>query len=136
MPEYIGPDIDISITPPPPPPPARQAGRTGRWHVPAFDEPMVYFIGIEKRIVPNSPVKIGVSRHPLARVAEMSLQSPYPLTLLAICRGGLSKERKYHARFAAQRLHGEWFARSPDLERLIRWQKAHGDLRALLLECA
>jgi hypothetical protein len=105
---------------------------TQRWHLPPSTKQLVYFISAVEEDWPNAPVKIGVSLHPLARVAEMQQLSPARLTILAMCDGGVKREKEYHERFAGQRLHGEWFARNEPLMKLIRWHKAREHLCTVL----
>lgn len=66
--------------------------------------PLVYFIRSE-----SGPIKIGVAENPGKRLGELQAASPSPLELLAVEKGGLDRERRYHAQFAEWRLHGEWF---------------------------
>ena len=72
---------------------------------------LVYFIGWE-----GGPVKIGVASDTVTRLRTLQTACPYPLKTLAISGGGILRERAYHRRFAASRLEGEWFARTPELE--------------------
>ncbi|MGE7204945.1 GIY-YIG nuclease family protein [Sphingomonas sp. NPDC019816] len=72
---------------------------------------LVYFIGGT-----DGPVKIGSSANPSARLKEVQTGSFRALSILAVCPGGFTQERVYHHRFADDRLHGEWFARTPALE--------------------
>lgn len=74
-------------------------------------EGTVYFIGGEV-----GAIKIGYSTYPLNRLAAMHMGSPIPLRILALVRGSKAMERSYHQRFAAHRLHGEWFERCPEIE--------------------
>lgn len=69
----------------------------------------VYFIGCEQAI------KIGVAKCVNKRFATLQTHSPSKLEVLAVIEGGRKEEREYHARFAAHRLHGEWFAPHPDI---------------------
>lgn len=71
---------------------------------------LCYFIGGDV-----GGIKIGASTAPAERLGAFQLQSPIRLELLAVCDGGLKAEREYHLRFAAHRLHGEWFERHPDI---------------------
>lgn len=66
----------------------------------------VYFMGWRE-----GPIKIGIALVPITRLYQAQTYSPYPLELWAICCGGAVQERIYHKRFAAHRLHGEWFDR-------------------------
>lgn len=72
----------------------------------------VYFLRRKDGV---GPVKIGCSRLPARRLAEFYRWSPYELTLLASAPGSSSWERGLHIRFAAYRLHMEWFAPAPAL---------------------
>lgn len=79
----------------------------------------VYFIGGE-----TGAIKIGVARQPYRRLATLQSSSPIPLRILAMAMGGQKEERFFHERFAAHRLHGEWFTPAPEIlteiERLAR----------------
>jgi hypothetical protein len=69
-----------------------------------------YFIGGE-----TGPIKIGQSGNLAARLKTLQNHSPVPLSVLASTGGGMFAELAYHERFAAHRLHGEWFERHPDI---------------------
>ena len=69
----------------------------------------VYFIGC------SAAIKIGVTVKLEARLATLRSHSPLPLSLMASIEGGSTVEREYHRRFAAHRLHGEWFEPHPDI---------------------
>lgn len=60
----------------------------------------------------SGPIKIGKAANVAARIASLQTANPYPLTLLGTAAGGIERERELHERFAADRLHGEWFAPS------------------------
>lgn len=70
----------------------------------------IYFIGCE-----NGPIKIGMASRVSVRLRMLQLSSPVELTLMATVEGPPSLEREYHKRFAAHRLHGEWFSPHPDI---------------------
>lgn len=70
----------------------------------------VYFIGWA-----GGPVKIGVAIDVDIRLRTLQCACPYELAVLAKSPGGTAKERSYHRRFAAHRLHGEWFERAPEI---------------------
>jgi DNA-binding MarR family transcriptional regulator len=55
------------------------------------------------------PVKIGVSDDPEERLDDLQTGSPVPLVLLWQVHGGQRLESLLHERFAASRMHGEWF---------------------------
>lgn len=77
----------------------------------------VYFIGCE-----TGPIKIGLSTDLGRRLASLQAGCPFPLMIMATLDGGRSDELAYHRQFAASRLHGEWFERTPailaEIERL------------------
>lgn len=79
-------------------------------YVEARDTAICYFIGAE-----HGPIKIGVSRHLESRLRDLQCASPYRLAILASVDGGFVSERRFHAKFAAHRLQGEWFDRHPDI---------------------
>lgn len=64
----------------------------------------VYFIGADEGLV-----KIGVSNAPLERITAMQMGCPVLLRFLALVAGDAKLERRYHDRFAAHRVRGEWF---------------------------
>jgi hypothetical protein len=82
---------------------AEEAARVSR----ARAEQLVYFIGGE-----DGPIKIGLAKDPERRLRALQTSHPTRLEVLATAKGGFFLERKYHARFAADRLEGEWFTRS------------------------
>ena len=73
------------------------------------DKSVVYFIGCE------AAIKIGKARNVKRRLGEIQALSPVRLQVLATTPGNLRLEKEYHKRFAAHRLHGEWFAPHPDI---------------------
>jgi hypothetical protein len=85
--------------------------------------PLVYFIGAGD----NGPIKIGIAASPPQRLASLQVGHWLKLSILATVDGGRPAERAYHNRFAAYRLHGEWFDRHPDIlaeiDRLSRAQR-------------
>lgn len=70
----------------------------------------LYFIGSDE-----GPIKIGVSVDPTKRLKGIQTSYPYKLQILALIPDGGMMESEYHARFAAHRLHGEWFEPHPDI---------------------
>lgn len=60
-------------------------------------------------------IKIGSAADPHKRIKRLQTASPYPLKILVLVAGASYLERQYHKRFAAHRLHGEWFAPHPDI---------------------
>lgn len=75
----------------------------------------VYFIGCGS----DGPVKIGQAYNPEERLATLQVANHEQLFLLAAMRGGCAIERTLHKHFAAARIRGEWFARTPELIGLI-----------------
>lgn len=71
---------------------------------------VVYFVQAD-----CGPIKIGTTGNIEWRLKTLEGQSPVPVKLLATTSGQRLDEYAYHARFAAHRLHGEWFSPHPDL---------------------
>lgn len=77
-----------------------------------MDRRHVYFI--EGRDTGN--IKIGLSGDVDRRFRQLCNASSEPLELIGyIPRAGRAVERRFHDRFAKQRMHGEWFSYSLDL---------------------
>jgi hypothetical protein len=57
-------------------------------------------------------LKVGLSSFGNARrrIAQLQTGASEPLLLVAVLAGGANTERHLHRRFAARRLHGEWFS--------------------------
>jgi hypothetical protein len=72
------------------------------------DERLVYFI----ECAASGRIKIGVSSDPVKRFGKIQTDSPSPLVLRAVERGGFEREQELHRDFAADRIRGEWFAGS------------------------
>jgi Meiotically up-regulated gene 113 len=72
---------------------------------------VVYFIQADV----GGPVKIGTTRDVQQRLASLSVAHALDLRVLATFPGGTREERELHARFASDRLRGEWFSSSPAL---------------------
>lgn len=70
----------------------------------------VYFVQSE-----SGSIKVGMAVDVSARLRSLQTANPSKLKLLATCAGGRTLEREYHSRFAAHRLHGEWFLPHPDI---------------------
>lgn len=75
-----------------------------------YDELRVYFIQAA-----SGQIKIGIAADPTARLRDLQVGSPVPLALVCDCGGGRPQEREYHRRFAAYRVHGEWFEPSAEI---------------------
>ncbi len=80
---------------------------------------MIYFIRPES----GSAVKIGYCKaDPVKRLRALQTGHPERLRLIAVIDGpeaGRMGEAEWHGRFAADRLHGEWFAWTPELRRAV-----------------
>jgi DNA-binding NtrC family response regulator len=73
--------------------------------------PGVYFL----RSGTDGPIKIGWSRNIATRFVTLARESGHRLYFLGAVAGGSVEEHALHDRFAAQRLHGEWFEPSDEL---------------------
>lgn len=80
-----------------------------------FKRSVVYFVQDGK----TGPVKIGWTANFPQRWKALQLWSAQPLRCRLLVRGEKKLEQRLHKQFAAQRLHGEWFSWSPELETLI-----------------
>lgn len=58
--------------------------------------------------------KIGSAVDVAKRVASIQAMCPVPVTVVAAAARDRTYERTLHREFAAQRLHGEWFALTPE----------------------
>lgn len=65
----------------------------------------IYLIGRHE----DDHVKIGCSRNPIVRLAQLQTASPSPLRLLAFFEGDQSSEAYLHKALAIRRASGEWF---------------------------
>lgn len=73
----------------------------------------VYFI---QSLGPGSPIKIGVTKDPRARLAQLQTASPYPLSLIGVIpKSGRRVEADLHRRFGEYRITGEWFEPSKEI---------------------
>ena len=84
----------------------------------------VYFV----RRGETGPIKIGWSKSPAARIAQLQTGQDVKLSLLATAPGGCREESALHARFSASRLMGEWFRATPWLVGYIRKVSSTGVL--------
>lgn len=74
----------------------------------------IYFIGC------HTFVKIGCGSSPFGRMEVLQAGCPYPLEMLAAYPGTIADESELHQRLAKFRGGREWFARSPEIDELIR----------------
>ena len=79
------------------------------------DEGLCYFAG-------NSDmVKIGFSRDVYRRIYDVRDAAGLDtIELFATAHGGRYRETYYHHKFREHRLHGEWFARAPEINAEIQ----------------
>jgi hypothetical protein len=77
-------------------------------------------------------IKIGWSEvEPSSRLKGLRAGSPVPLEPIGIIFGDRTFERRLHRKFAASRMHGEWFRPSERLLYLIRrWAHPWSSLEA------
>lgn len=76
----------------------------------------VYFI---KPIGMDGPVKIGCSHSPDGRLSTLNTWSPFALEIVAEIDGDERLERRFHGLFKEQHQRREWFAWTPELQRVI-----------------
>ena len=69
----------------------------------------IYFVRAGDRI------KIGITGEIKGRLAKMKSDSSVPLELLGSRVGGLGAERALHVKFAAHKVHGEWFQATAEI---------------------
>ena len=79
---------------------------------------VVYFIAMRGA----DRIKIGFTTDLKARIKQLCTGTPDKIDVLLTVPGTVSLERELHARFAADRLHGEWFRRSPAITEFITSQ--------------
>jgi len=80
------------------------------------DNGFIYFIEA------SDFIKIGYTRS-LARGIKMRTDSPFDLKLLHIEDGSFKREKLYHRHFAAIRVRGEWFHKTPELLSFIEQRR-------------
>lgn len=77
----------------------------------------VYFIQIGN----DGPIKIGTTSHAVSsRLKTLQTANPYALRLLGSVSGDREDEVRWHCRFDAVRMSGEWFHPSARLLKAIR----------------
>lgn len=64
-------------------------------------------------------VKIGCAYDPFLRLERLQTASPVELRLEALLKGSHSEERAIHKLFAEERVRGEWFTITEEIERVI-----------------
>lgn len=75
-------------------------------------EARVYLVECEGK---GRPIKIGYARLPERRLQTLRTYNPYPLRFIGMLRGERTLELALHTRFRSSQIHGEWFARTPEL---------------------
>lgn len=75
---------------------------------------VVYFLAAGE-----TAVKIGTTINLRSRLSGLRTSTIQELRIVAFVAGGPVLERAFHRLFATTRLRGEWFARSPLLDKLI-----------------
>lgn len=71
----------------------------------------VYFI----QAAGSKRIKIGYSRNPSLRFADLQCACPDDLVMLAAVRSARDEETATHAKFRKFRVRGEWFEPAPEL---------------------
>lgn len=94
------------------------------------DSPPVdlYFVRMD---VADRPIKIGRSAATGARFRMLQCGSPYKLECIGLVYGEGAWEPTWHSRFDKQRMCGEWFMPSDELEAAIEVAVAKGSREAL-----
>jgi hypothetical protein len=93
----------------------------------------VYFI---KPVGFDGPIKIGCSRHPTTRLAQLATWSPFPLEVIATFPGDQRDEKFLHGCFVESHTHHEWFLVTPLLKATIEKIVATGSLTTARNELA
>jgi hypothetical protein len=70
---------------------------------------MIYFIETQGH------VKIGYSNDPQRRFNNLTVGCPTKCTLIAVIEGDMADEKDIHERFKANRIRGEWFEFTPEI---------------------
>lgn len=93
----------------------------------------IYFIRMEVTGLPAEahPIKIGRSMATGKRHRILQCGSPYRLTCIGLLYGEGDYEPAWHLHFDEQRMLGEWFAPTPELEEAITVALKEGSRAAL-----
>lgn len=76
----------------------------------------VYFL----QTVRGGPIKIGLTQSISKRIETLQTGCPFPLVCIGVIpNGSRDLEKSLHDQFAKDRLHGEWFEDSPELQSYI-----------------
>lgn len=79
----------------------------------------VYFVGTSSLSVGISVVKIGISKNPWARLAELQTGNPEKLQVVATVKTDRSSEVEIHDILKDARVNGEWFRYTELLDLLL-----------------
>lgn len=60
-------------------------------------------------------IKIGFSKKPVKRVSSLATGAPFECKLLGYWPGTVEQECELHQRFAAHRVHREWFEKTDEI---------------------
>jgi hypothetical protein len=74
---------------------------------------VIYFIETQ------GMVKIGYSNDPRRRFHNLSIGCPTKCSLVAVIEGSMSEEKDIHEMFKANRIRGEWFEFTPEINTFI-----------------
>ena len=88
----------------------------------------VYFL---RPVGQKSPIKIGCSKMPLARLRMIEVWSPVLLEIIAFVPGEHKDESALHQMFSGEFLHGEWFRHSDKLQEIIDFVVSNAALPVL-----
>ena len=77
---------------------------------------LIYFIKEEG----SNYVKIGSSRTPETRLMDLQVSNPRKLKLLRMVDAGKGAEAAFHKLFDQDRVRGEWFYISDELDKFIK----------------
>ncbi len=91
-------------------------------------EKTVYFL---RPIGQAGPIKIGCSKEPMKRLRSVEIWSPLMLEVVAAVPGGHADESVLHQMFGDNRLHGEWFDITPELQSVLDYVAKAGRLPPL-----
>lgn len=82
---------------------------------------MIYFVTAREL----GMVKIGHAHNPQERFHTIQVSCPVPLKLERVAEGGIEIERELQASFSANRVRGEWFSITSELEQYMATLPEH-----------
>lgn len=78
---------------------------------------MIYFIRDS-----TGAIKIGYTSNNIkARLANLQTANSNPLTVLKVIEGTLEDEKEWHKKFEKDKIKGEWFKSTKELQKAIRY---------------